>query len=441
MQLEIAIALALLAALTFLSLVDTAFGELSDVGLRRMIGDAEDAPPTSAATFLAEILENRTRFRQTLTVAILIVVVPCSVLVAFITLDLIQERPGWEEPSEAALLLVSAIVALALTAAARLAVPRLVASRRPEATLNRLLPILRPLYRPLTLVAFTWHSTPARARRAEQQSEGGADEEEDDSGDNLQALIDVGEEEGIIEEEEGELIHSIVEFGDTLVNEVMTPRTEIVALAHTATVREARDCVVESKYSRLPVYRDQIDNIEGVIYVRDLLQCWAEGREDGEVTPLLRPAYFVPETKPVADLLEEMQKSHVQLALVIDEYGGVAGLVTVEDILEEIVGEIEDEDTAAEEIVQIVESGEGHYEVLGSTEVGKIEQLFDMEIEDDDFTTIAGLVIRELGHVPRPGERLTFRGLDLEVLESDDRRINRLRLRRVEEKVAEAESD
>jgi putative hemolysin len=439
MELEIAIALVLLAALLFLSLVDTAFGELSDVGLRRMMGDAEEAPASSAATFLAEILENRTRFRQTLTVAILALVVGSSVLVAFVTLDLIRERPGWEETSEAGLLLVSAAAALMLTALARQIVPRLVASRRPEATLRRLLPVLRPFYRPLTLLAFTWHSTPARTRRAEQQAEGGAEEEEGDNGDHLQALIDVGEEEGIIEEEEGELIHSIVEFGDTLVNEVMTPRTEIVALPHTATVREARDLVVESKYSRLPVYREQIDNVEGVIYVRDLLQCWAEGQEDGPVTPLLRPAHFVPETKPVADLLEEMQKSHVQLALVIDEYGGVAGLVTVEDILEEIVGEIEDEDTAAEEIIQIIESGEGHYEVLGSTEVGKIEQLFRMEIEDDDFTTIAGLVIRELGHVPRPGERLTFRGLDVEVLESDERRINRLRLRRAEEKAAETE--
>ncbi|HEY9283984.1 MAG TPA: hemolysin family protein [Pyrinomonadaceae bacterium] len=438
MQLEIAIALVLLVALLFLSLVDTAFGELSDVGLRRMMGDAEDAPASPAAAFLTEILENRTRFRQTLTVAILALVVGSSVLVAFITPGLIQGRPGWEETSEAGLLVVSAVVALALTALARQVIPRLVASRRPEATLRRLLPVLRPFYRPLTLVAFTWHSTTPRARRAEQQAEGNADEEEDD-GDDLQALIDVGEEEGIIEEEEGELIHSIVEFGDTLVNEVMTPRTEIVALPHTATVREARDCVVESKYSRLPVYRDQIDNVEGVIYVRDLLQCWAEGREGGPVTPLLRPAYFVPETKPVSDLLEEMQKSHVQLAMVIDEYGGVAGLVTVEDILEEIVGEIEDEDTAVEEIIQIIESGEGHYEVVGSTEVGKIEQLFDMEIEDDDFTTIAGLVIRELGHVPRPGERLTFRGLDVEVLESDERRINRLRLRRAEEKVARTE--
>jgi CBS domain containing-hemolysin-like protein len=135
-----------------------------------------------------------------------------------------------------------------------------------------------------------------------------------------------------------------------------------------------------------------------------------------------------------------MQKEHAQLAMVIDEYGGVAGLVTVEDILEEIVGEIEDEDTEREEVVEIIEAHDGYYDALGSTEVDKIERLFDFEIEeDDDATTIAGLVISELGYVPRAGERLTFRGLDVEVLEADERRIARLRLRRAEANGAEAE--
>jgi putative hemolysin len=221
----------------------------------------------------------------------------------------------------------------------------------------------------------------------------------------------------------------------------MTPRTEIVAVPITATVREARDAVVESKYSRLPVYREQIDRVEGIIYVRDLLQCWCDAREQESIASLLRPAYFVPTTKPVAELLAEMQKAHVQLAMVIDEYGGVAGLVTVEDILEEIVGEIEDEDTAQDEVVEIVEGDEGYYDVLGSTEVGKIERLFDFEIEDDDFTTIAGLVINELGYVPRPGTHLTFRGLDVEVLESDERKIGRLRLRRLPAGTEEAAQD
>ena len=213
----------------------------------------------------------------------------------------------------------------------------------------------------------------------------------------------------------------------------MTPRPDIVAVAESATVREARDIILESKYSRLPVYREQIDNVEGIIYVRDLLQCWGEGREEECIKSLVRPVYDVPETKQVAELLKEMQKAHFQLAMVIDEYGGVCGLVTVEDILEEIVGEIEDEDIAGEELEDIVEGPDGSYEVLGSTEIGKIERIFDMEIEDDDFTTIAGLVINESGTVPAAGERLMMRGLEVEVLEADERRILRLRVRKAPE--------
>jgi CBS domain containing-hemolysin-like protein len=440
MEIEIGITGLLLIALTFLALIDMAFGELSDVGLRRLIGEAEDDRPTVAASFLAEILENRSRFRFTLTVAILILVVAISVLVTSVTSRLIESSPEPGASSHAVFLLIAIVAGVGLTAVARQLIPRLVASRNPEATLVRLLPLLRPFYRPLSLLAFASHKPVDRTRRSEHLTETGVAEEEDDNGDDLQALIDVGEEEGILEEEEGELIHSIIEFGDTSVNEVMTPRREIVALPVTATVREARDCVVESKYSRLPVYRDRVDNIEGIIYVRDLLQCWAEGSEDGSIQTLIRPTLFVPVTKPVAELLEEMQKEHAQLAMVIDEYGGVAGLVTVEDILEEIVGEIEDEDTAREEVVEIIEASDGYYDVLGSTEVDKIERLFDFEIEeDDDATTIAGLVISELGYVPRAGERLAFRGLDVEVLEADERRIARLRLRRAEAKAAETE--
>ena len=188
-------------------------------------------------------------------------------------------------------------------------------------------------------------------------------------------------------------------------------------------MHEARDVILQSKYSRLPVFRDQIDNVEGIIYVRDLLQQWADGKENDRIASLIRPVYFVPETKPVAKLLEEMQKAHVQLAMVVDEYGGVSGLVTVEDILEEIVGEIEDEDIAGDELEDIVEKSDGSFEMLGSTEIGKIEQLFDLEIEADDFTTIAGLVINESGKVPLAGDRLLFRGLEVEVVEADERRI------------------
>ncbi|MCA1816932.1 MAG: hemolysin family protein [Acidobacteria bacterium] len=365
-----------------------------------------------------------------ITASILVLVVAISVLSTSI---IFRSFEPTRDITRASFLVVGVVAGVVLGSVCRLLIPRLVASRKPEATLRRLLPVLRPFYRPLSLVAFAWVGKSERERRAEQLEESGAEGEEETDDDDIQALIDVGEEEGIIEEEQGELIHSVIEFGDTRVNEVMTPRTEIVAVPVSATVREVRDAMVESKYSRLPVFREQIDTVEGIVYVRDIMQCWAEGRESDPIQTLVRPTYFVPATKPVAELLREMQKAHAQLAMVIDEYGGVAGLVTVEDILEELVGEIEDEDTAAEEVVEIVPAGDGSYEVLGSTEVGKIERLFDFEIEDDDFTTIAGLVVNELGQVPRPGTRLTFRGLDVEVLESDERRIGRLRLRRAPE--------
>ena len=429
-QLEIGAACALLLVLAFLSTVDAAFGQLSDVGLRRLTGE-RDERPSASVVFLGEILENRPRFRFTLNAAIQVVLVAVVVLVTSVCYQLLG--------AERRFLLIAFFIALALTLLFRQVIPRLLSASNPERTLLALLPLYRPFYGALSLVATPRQVAAERSSRrgggdphVTQTGAEGADEDDDDNGGDIQALIDVGEEEGILEEEEGELIQSIIEFGETRAGEVMTPRTDIVALPTGTTVREARDAMVESKYSRLPVYRGQIDDVVGIIYVRDLLTYWAEGREDEPVEPLLRPAYFVPETKSVDELLEEMQKVHVQLALVIDEYGGLAGLLTVEDILEEIVGEIEDEDIEGEEIVEIVESDDGYYDVLGSTEVGKIERLFDLEIEDDDFTTIAGLVINESGRVPEPGARFNFRGLDVEVLESDERRIGRLRLRRTQ---------
>jgi putative hemolysin len=427
-ELEIGLALALLVALTFLATIERAFGQLSDVALRRLTAERQGRN----VAFLGEVLENRPRFRFTLNAGIQLLLVALVVLVTAVSYQLFQ--------AERRFLLFAFFIALALTIVFRQVIPRLLSTSNPERTLLALLPFYRPFYGALSFV-FAPRQTVAdkRARgggdpHVTQTAYEGSDDNGDSNGGDIQALIDVGEDEGIIEGEEGELIQSIIEFGETRAGEVMTPRTDIVALPLTATVREARDCVIESKYSRLPVYREQIDDVVGIIYVRDLLTYLADGREDEPVGAMLRPAYFVPETKTVDELLEEMRKAHVQLALVIDEYGGLAGLVTVEDILEEIVGEIEDEDIEGEEIIEIVEGDDGYYDVLGSTEVGKIERLFGLEIEDDDFTTIAGLVIDESGRVPAPGDRLTLRGLlDVEVLEADDRRIGRLRLRRSRE--------
>ncbi|HVQ37650.1 MAG TPA: hemolysin family protein [Pyrinomonadaceae bacterium] len=422
MQIEIILTILLLIGLSLLATVDMAFGQLSDVGLRRLITEAEERSKSRSSIFLKQVLSNRPRFSFAISATIQILLVVVAVLVTSISLTLFQNRR---------FVLVGLLGGLVLAGIFRQLVPLLLSTRDPEGTLLFLLPVIRPLLPLMAFAADPFHRLFDRSRRKEQELENGGDDEEQDTEDDIQALIEVGEAEGILEEEEGELIHSILEFGDTYVSEVMTPRPDIVAVPVGATIREARDVMIESKYSRLPVYREQIDNVEGLIYVRDLLERWAaEDNEDGPIANLVRPVYFVPETKAVADLLEEMQKAHVQLAMVVDEYGGVSGLVTVEDILEEIVGEIEDEDIAGEELEDIVEQGEDCYEVVGSTEIGKIERLFDMEIETDDFTTIAGLVISESGKVPPPGERLTFRGLEVEVLEADERRIGRLRVKR-----------
>ena len=296
-----------------------------------------------------------------------------------------------------------------------------------------LLPLVRPLYRFWTFITYPISLLVGKRKKRELENtifSDNNDENYDDDSDELQALIEVGEAEGIIEQKERELIERMIEFTDTEVDEIMTPRTEIVALPIDATVKNTRDLIIEEKYSRLPVYRDNIDNIEGVIYVRDLLLAWSEGRENDTIKSLLRPAYFVPETKSAAELLKNFQTSHFQIAIVIDEYGGVAGLVTVEDILEEIVGEIEDEDTEEEEIIEIIEGEDGYFDVFGSVEIGKIERLFGMEIEDDDFTTIAGLVTSQIGYIPKTGEQLNFRGLDVEILRADEKKISMLRLRR-----------
>ncbi|MBL8182121.1 MAG: HlyC/CorC family transporter, partial [Blastocatellia bacterium] len=253
-----------------------------------------------------------------------------------------------------------------------------------------------------------------------------------DNNDDLTALMEVGEAEGIIEEDEREMIETMVEFGETRAGEIMTPRTEIVAVSAGTSIKDARDIIIEEKVSRLPIYRENIDSIEGILYVRDLLSALATGRKEDPVESIMRDAFFVPETKTADELLKSMQREHVQLAIVIDEYGGVAGLVTVEDLIEEIVGEIEDEDIEREEVIEIRDLGNGVYDVLGSTEIERVEELFDLELEDDDYTTIAGLVVTEHGSVPKIGEKLTIKDLEIEIREADEKRLTLLRIKAAE---------
>ncbi len=431
MEIEIAIAALFLVALVFLATIDMAFSQLSDVSLRRLSAESEENQNPKAADFLREILENRPRFRFALSSTIQVLLISFTVLVTIVVINF--SRNHFE------LILFSLGVALFFSVVFRQIIPRLLIWSNPEDKLMFLLPLVRPIYGVATFILnpFVTKMKAKELQKLETTQTPESAEERADDNEDFQALMEVGEAEGIIEEKERELIETMVEFSETKAGEIMTPRTEICALPIDATVEQARDLMINEKYSRLLVFRDNIDNIEGILYVRDLLNAWSEGSENEKISNLLRPAYFVPETKSASELLKNMQSSHVQISVVIDEYGGVAGIVTVEDIIEEIVGEIEDEDIEEEEIIEIIEGEAGYFDVLGSTEIGKIERLFDMEIEDDDFSTIAGLVTSEVGYVPKASEKLTIRGLDIEILRADEKKISHVRLRKSDDDTAD----
>jgi magnesium and cobalt exporter, CNNM family len=424
MEIEIVVAVITLIAMVFLATVDMAFSHLSDVSLRRLSTDEELAQKQSSAQFLREIIENRPRFRFAISSAIQVLLICFTVLLTIVFSGYFT--------STNKLLFMSLAFGLTATVLLRQIVPRLLVQSNTEKKLLFLLPAIRPVYR---LAVFFGEPLVSRTARRKPGMDATVapdlpEEKDDVNADDFQALMEVGEAEGIIEEKEREMIESMVEFTDTRAGEIMTPRTDIIAISITETVKEARDLIIEEKYSRLPVYRESIDQIEGVIYVRDLLQAWADGKNSQPLSNIVRDAFFVPETITASDLLKSMQASHTQIAIVIDEYGGVAGLVTVEDIVEEIVGEIEDEDTGQEEIIEIIEGEGGYYDVIGSTEIDNIERLFGIDLEDEDYTTIAGLVTTEAGYVPKPGEKLNLRGLDIEILRADEKKLSLLRLRR-----------
>lgn len=227
-----------------------------------------------------------------------------------------------------------------------------------------------------------------------------------------------------------ELLRNLADFRETMVREVMTPRPDIIAIENTATVEQLLTIFREQQYSRMPVFKETLDNVIGMLFVKDLLQQRPGTLMTGPITAFIRPAHFVPETKRVPDLLKEFQRKRIQSAIVVDEYGGTAGLVTVEDLLEEIVGEIRDEyDTEAE---RVVDEGQGKYLLSGSVHVEEMANLMKVNIEGHGFETVGGYLLSRLGRVPAVGEHLEVDGLDVEFVETEQRRITRVRMSRLE---------
>ena len=241
----------------------------------------------------------------------------------------------------------------------------------------------------------------------------------------VDALIEAGQEEGILEESDRELIQSVVEFGDKTVREVMTPRPEIVAVPLDATVEKFTELLRTTPYSRVPVYEGSIDNIKGIVFAHDVLQVLDTEARSRTVGQLMKPVHFLPESKRVSPLLRELQRENQHMAIVIDEYGGTAGVVTIEDLVEEIVGEIRDEHEAKADIVR---ENESSYVVPGNMDVDRLDELFHVRPNGHEAATVAGLVSEILGRIPEQGEVVEENGLRFEVLESTDRRVERLRI-------------
>lgn len=253
----------------------------------------------------------------------------------------------------------------------------------------------------------------------------------------IQTFIEEAREEGIIEKEEGPLLRSVVEFGDTLVREIMTPRVDMICIRKDASLAELRELISKEKYSRIPVYRDRIDNIEGLAIVKDLL---AYSDEQAKLTPvekIMRPVYFVPESMKVKELLKEFQKRKQKMAIVVDEHGGIAGLVTMKDIVEEIVGEIRDEYDIEEE--KIVTLSPDEYIVSGETEVEELEPILAEDLSDEEYLTVGGLVAHHLGRLPAKGEVFSLKNLRFEILDADQKRVIRVKIKKEKQQDKERE--
>jgi len=258
-----------------------------------------------------------------------------------------------------------------------------------------------------------------------------ANEQPDTQAEAVDALIEAGQEEGILDESNRDLIQSVVEFGEKTVREAMKPRPDLVAVPNNTTVEQFVELLRKKPFSRVPVYEGTIHNIKGIVYAQDVLQVPdTEARTRTVDTLMRKDVYFVPESKLGSDLLREMQKNNIRMAIVVDEYGGVAGLVTIEDLVEEIVGEIRDEHDKAD----AVRENEHSYVVAGNMDVDRLDELFGMKLEGKESATVGGLVSELAGRIPQKGEVIEEDGLRFEIVESTERRVERVRITAVEPK-------
>ena len=246
----------------------------------------------------------------------------------------------------------------------------------------------------------------------------------------IQSILDAGEEEGLIDSQSGEMIQSILEFRDTVVREVMIPRTDIVAVSSDAPIAEIIDLITRFGHTRIPVFSGSIDNILGILNVKDLLHFWSKTLSGGDILSILRKPYYIPETKNTHLLLHELKQRKYHMAVVIDEYGGTSGLVTLEDLIEEIVGEIHDEHDVNDGA--IVDLPDGYTLVDGRTDIEKIDDHFGVTFPEGKYETLGGMILHTIGKIPVTGETMIIDKFEIIIESADERSIKKVKMKRFE---------
>lgn len=394
-------------ATVFLGCIESAFSALMRLSLRLM------AERGGRSDRLGQYLDDP----LTLFIPLRLLIATTTILAGVLIATLTDIHNG----QAVAMLLVSVVV---FVVTCEHLIPLLIVRRDPEAALDLLLPVFHPMARAVRPVTGALIGLIEGRREKD-----GADAESPGAEAQAPTAAEQEEEENKISEEEGrELLQSIVDFTETVVREVMTPRPDIVAIRSDATLAKLREFFREQQYSRIPVYGESLDNIVGIVFVKDLVSLPPGAEPPLDV--LMRQAYFVPESKRVSELLKELQRKQAHMAIVVDEYGGTAGLVTVEDLLEEIVGEIRDEyDIEAD---TVTDEGNGTFVFSGKVSIDEVADRMDVKIEREGFETVGGYLLSHLGRMPYLGEKFEVDDLEAEVLEVERRRINKVRLRRRE---------